>query len=155
MSNDFAEGGKIGTQQVFNSAGCNGANRSPALSWRNAPAGTRSFAITVFDRDAPGRGWWHWAAANLPARVTSVPENASASGALSKLGSVEARNDFGVDGYGGPCPPPGKPHRYVITVHALRVDALPLAQGRPAALFDHEIEDAELGRAQLTVNYGR
>jgi len=154
-SADFNDGGKIGPRQVFNDAGCNGANRSPSLTWRNAPAGTRSFAITIFDRDAPGRGWWHWAVANLPANVTSLPENASAAGVLGKLGAVEARNDFDVDGYGGPCPPPGNPHRYVITVYALRLDTLPLVQGRPAALFDREISGTVLGSAQLTVTYGR
>ncbi|WP_322104818.1 YbhB/YbcL family Raf kinase inhibitor-like protein [Paraburkholderia sp. J41] len=154
-SSDFADGGKVGVRQVFNAAGCNGANRSPALSWRHAPAGTRSFAVTIFDRDAPGRGWWHWAVANLPANLTGLPENASASGALRALGAVEARSDFDVDGYGGPCPPPGNPHRYVITVYALRVDTLALAQGRPAALFDREIGGAVLGRAQLQVTYSR
>jgi Raf kinase inhibitor-like YbhB/YbcL family protein len=154
-STDFSDGGKIGPRQVFNDAGCSGQNQSPNLTWRNAPAATRSFAITIFDRDAPGRGWWHWAVANLPANVTSLPENASASGALGKLGAVEARNDFNVDGYGGPCPPPGNPHHYVVTVYALRIDTLPLAQGRPAALFDREISGSVLGSAQLTVTYGR
>nr|WP_176929133.1 YbhB/YbcL family Raf kinase inhibitor-like protein [Paraburkholderia lycopersici] len=154
-STDFSDGGKVGPRQIFNDAGCNGPNQSPGLTWRNAPTGTRSFAITIFDRDAPGRGWWHWAVANLPAQVTSLPENASASGALRKLGAIEARNDFNVDGYGGPCPPPGNPHRYVVTVYALRIDALPLAQGRPAALFDREISGSALASAQLTVTYGR
>jgi Raf kinase inhibitor-like YbhB/YbcL family protein len=154
-SADFSDGGKVGSSQVFNESGCNGANRSPSLTWRNAPAGTRSFAVTIFDRDAPGRGWWHWAVANLPATATSLPENASASGALRKLGAIEARNDFSIDGYGGPCPPPGNPHHYVVTVYALRVDTLPLAQGRPAQLFDREISGSTLGSAQLTVTYGR
>jgi Raf kinase inhibitor-like YbhB/YbcL family protein len=154
-SAELSDGGKVGPRQVFNESGCNGANRSPSLTWRNAPAGTRSFAVTIFDRDAPGRGWWHWAVANLPANTTSLPENASASGALRKLGAVEARNDFNADGYGGPCPPPGNPHRYVVTVYALRVDTLPLAQGRPAQLFDREISGSTLGSAQLTVTYGR
>jgi Raf kinase inhibitor-like YbhB/YbcL family protein len=154
-STDFTDGGQFGPRQVFNDAGCNGPNQSPNLTWRNAPEGTRSFAITIFDRDAPGRGWWHWAVANIPANVTHADENASASGALRKLGAVEARNDFNVEGYGGPCPPPGNPHRYVITVYALRVDTLPLAQGRPAALFDREINGLVLGSAQLTLTYGR
>ncbi|MCP3726609.1 YbhB/YbcL family Raf kinase inhibitor-like protein [Paraburkholderia sp. CNPSo 3272] len=152
---DFSDGGKIGPRQVFNDAGCNGPNQSPSLTWRNAPAATRSFAITIFDRDAPGRGWWHWAVANIPAGVTSLPENASAAGALRKLGAIEARNDFNIEGYGGPCPPPGNPHRYVVTVYALGVDTLPLAQGRPAALFDREISGSTLASAQITVTYGR
>ncbi|WP_027792932.1 YbhB/YbcL family Raf kinase inhibitor-like protein [Paraburkholderia acidipaludis] len=155
-STTFANGGSVAAAQVFNEGGCEGGNRSPQLSWRNAPEGTRSFAITIFDPDAPGRGWWHWAVANIPARVKALPENASGSGALAKLGAIEARNDFNTAGYGGPCPPPGKPHRYVITVYAIGTDKIAgLEQGRPAQMFDHEIGGAMLGRAQLTVGYGR
>jgi Raf kinase inhibitor-like YbhB/YbcL family protein len=151
----LTNGGHVPVAQVLDNNGCAGGNRSPQLSWRNAPAGTRSFAITMLDPDAPGHGWWHWAVADIPARVTNVPENASASGALKALGAVEARNDFNTDGYGGPCPPPGKPHRYVITVYALRTDRIDLGQGRPAPMFDHEINASALGRAQITVTYGR
>jgi Raf kinase inhibitor-like YbhB/YbcL family protein len=154
-SANWHDGGQVDSAQIFNESGCDGRNHSPQLSWRNAPAGTRSFAVTVFDPDAPGRGWWHWAVADIPARVVSLPENASASGALKKLGAIEARNDFGGDGYGGPCPPPGKPHRYVVTVYALRVDKLALAPGRPGTMFEHEIEGAALGSATITVTYGR
>ncbi|MFC5429038.1 YbhB/YbcL family Raf kinase inhibitor-like protein [Paraburkholderia denitrificans] len=154
-STTMHDGGRVATAQVFNKGGCDGGNRSPQLTWHNAPAGTRSFAITMFDPDAPGPGWWHWAVADIPARVTALPENASASGELKPLGAVEARNDFDADGYGGPCPPPGKPHRYVITVYALSIDRLGIPQGRPAALFDHEIAGSRLGSAQLTVTYGR
>lgn len=151
----FRDGGQVAAPQVFNDNGCTGANRSPQLSWRNPPAGTRSYAVTVFDPDAPGRGWWHWAVANIPARVNTLAENASASGMLTKLGALEARNDFGGTGYGGPCPPPGKPHRYVVTVYALGVDNLALTAGGPAMAFDHEIHGATLGSARITVMYGR
>lgn len=147
--------GKVEAAQVFNQADCKGGNRSPQLTWRDAPAGTRSFAITLFDQDAPGRGWWHWAVAGIPAKVDALPENASSSGFLTKLGAVEARNDFDTDGYGGPCPPPGKPHRYIITVYALSTTDLRLAQGRPALMFDHEIGTASLGSARMVVTYGR
>jgi len=149
------DGGSVKSAQVFNRAGCNGENRSPELTWRNPPAGTRSFAVTMFDPDAPGPGWWHWAVADIPASVTHLPENASASGALKRLGAVEARDDFDVDGYAGPCPPPGKPHRYVITVYALGAARLGVPPGRPALMFDHEISASALGHAQLTVTYGR
>jgi Raf kinase inhibitor-like YbhB/YbcL family protein len=154
-STNFRDGGAVASAQVFNQDSCTGGNRSPQLTWRNAPAGTRSYAVTIFDPDASSRGWWHWAVANIPARVKTLPENASASGALGKLGAIEARNDFGGDGYGGPCPPSGKPHRYIVTVYALKVDTLALASGRPATMFEHEIEDATLGSAKLTVTYGR
>ncbi|MFL9965333.1 YbhB/YbcL family Raf kinase inhibitor-like protein [Paraburkholderia sediminicola] len=154
-SASFHPGGTVDDAQVFNLDDCKGGNRSPQLTWRDAPAGTRSFAITMFDQDAPGRGWWHWAVAGIPAKVDSLPENASASGFLSKLGAVQARNDFDTDGYGGPCPPPGKPHRYIITVYALGTADLRLAQGRPALMFDHEIGTAALGSAKMVVSYGR
>lgn len=154
-SDSFRSGGNVDNAQVFNRDDCTGGNRSPQLSWHNPPAGTRSFAITVFDPDAPGRGWWHWAVAGIPAGTGSIAENASGSGALKKLGAVEARNDFDVDGYGGPCPPPGKPHRYVVTIYALDTADLHLAQGWPAEMFDHEINTAALGFARMVVKYGR
>jgi Raf kinase inhibitor-like YbhB/YbcL family protein len=154
-SASFHAGGTVDAAQVFDQNDCKGGNRSPQLSWHGAPAGTRSFAVTLFDQDAPGRGWWHWAVAAIPASVGSLPENASSSGFLKKLGAVEARNDFDIDGYGGPCPPPGKPHRYVITVYALSRADLRLALGRPALMFDHEIGTATLGSARMVVNYGR
>jgi Raf kinase inhibitor-like YbhB/YbcL family protein len=149
------DGGRVNTAQVFDDSGCHGGNRSPQLTWHNAPAGTRSFAITMFDPDAPGRGWWHWAVADIPVSETALPENASASGVLKRLGAVEARNDFDTDGYGGPCPPPGKPHRYVITVYALGLERLGLPPGRPAEMFDHEISGSALGSAHMTVTYSR
>jgi Raf kinase inhibitor-like YbhB/YbcL family protein len=154
-SASFHAGGTVDAAQVFDQDDCKGGNRSPQLTWHEAPAGTRGFAITMFDPDAPGLGWWHWAVAVIPATVSSLPENASASGFLKKIGALEARNDFDIDGYGGPCPPPGKPHRYVITVYALSATDLRLAQGRPALMFDHEIGTATLGSARLVVNYGR
>jgi Raf kinase inhibitor-like YbhB/YbcL family protein len=154
-STSLRAGGTVDAAQVLNEGDCKGANRSPQLSWHGAPAATRSFAVTIYDPDAPGRGWWHWAVAGIPATVDQLPENASASGFLKKLGAVEARNDFEQDGYGGPCPPPGKPHRYLITVYALSTANLRLSQGRPALMFDHEINTATLGAARMVVTYGR
>ena len=154
-SADFKAGGTVALAQVFDEGDCKGGNHSPQLSWRDAPAGTRSFAVTMFDPDSPGPGWWHWAVAGIPADVHQLPGNASASGFLKRLGAIEARNDYDTDGYGGPCPPPGKPHRYIITVYALDTIDLRLAPGRPALMFDHEIGTATLGSARLVVSYGR
>ncbi|AIO41901.1 hypothetical protein DM40_1028 [Burkholderia cenocepacia] len=154
-SNELASGGRVRAANVFDRGDCKGENRSPQLSWRNPPPGTRAYAITIFDPDAPGHGWWHWAVAGIPATVTSLPADASASGFLRRIGATEARNDFGIDGYGGPCPPPGKPHRYVITVYALKGTDLRVAQGRPAPMFEHEIGTLTIGTAQLTVTYGQ
>ena len=154
-SADLRDGGAIGTTHVFNGGNCHGGNRSPQLSWSHPPTGTRSFAVTMFDPDAPGRGWWHWAVAKIPANVLSLPENASGSGYLAKLGAVESRNDFDTAGYGGPCPPPGKPHRYIVTVYALKVEDPGVAQGRPSPTFAQEIRASMIGTATLTVSYGR
>jgi len=141
--------------QVFKGGGCVGENRSPELHWHNPPIGTKSYAITIFDIDAPGPGWWHWAVTNLPATLDHVPEDASASGFIRQAGGLEARNDYGDDGYGGPCPPPGKPHRYLITVYALSGLDVHLAPGRPAPMYDHEIRLGALAQAQMTVTYQR
>ncbi len=142
----------IPTAQLYNHSGCAGSNLSPQLAWRNAPAGTHSFAITIFDPDAPGPGWWHWAVTNVPADTSNLPANASASGYLRKIGALEARNDFGAIGYSGPCPSPGKPHRYILTIYALRSIDLHLATGRPAAIFDHEISTTAIDSAQIVIN---
>ncbi len=154
-SHDLRDGATVGNAQVYNEDDCKGANVSPQLSWSNAPPGAKSFAVTIFDRDAPGPGWWHWAVADIPANVTSLPSNASASGYLKRIGAIEARNDYGDVGYGGPCPPPGKAHRYVVTVFALNTADLRLGPARHALMFDHEINTSVLAKAQLTVTYGR
>ncbi len=155
---DLAPGKSIGRELLFDDSECKGGNRSPQLSWRDAPAETRSFAITIFDPDAPGRGWYHWAVAGIPANVTHLASNPSGSDALRKLGAVEARSATTTgetDGYGGPCPPPGKPHRYVVTVYAMRSDDLRLRQGTPALIFEHEIRTMTLASAQLSFTFGR
>lgn len=154
-SSDLRDGAAVSHAQVYDGDGCKGANASPQLSWFNAPAGTKSFAVTVFDQDAPGPGWWHWAVADIPSNVVALPANASASGYLKRIGAIEARNDYGDAGYGGPCPPPGKPHRYVVTVFALNTADLRLGPARHALMFDHEINTSVLAKAHLTVTYGR
>lgn len=154
-STDLHDGGRFANAQVYNRDECKGDNVSPQLSWRNAPAGTKSFAVTIFDPDAPGPGWWHWAVADIPPNVTSLPANAGASGYLKKIGAIEARNDWGDIGYGGPCPPPGKPHRYVVTVFALNTADLRLGPARHALMFDHEINTSVLAKSSLTASYGR
>ncbi|SDV48274.1 phospholipid-binding protein, PBP family [Chitinasiproducens palmae] len=147
----FHEGQSVPPAQRFNRDGCTGGNVSPPLSWQHAPPNTASFAIMMHDPDAPGRGWWHWAVANIPATVHSLPANASASGALTRLGALQARNDFSDEGYGGPCPPPGKRHRYVITIYALNAPLTRLVANRPAPFFEHEILGAAIAKASLTL----
>lgn len=153
-STDLNAAAPVGAAQVYNQDTCTGGNRSPQLSWSNPPPGTHAYAITMYDPDALF-GWWHWAVTGIPAGVTSLPTNASGSGLLQRLGAREARNDFGSTGYGGPCPPPGKPHHYVITVYALGQGAPQVGTGQSGSAFKHEIARLALGSAQLTVSYGR
>lgn len=121
-SESFTEGGSIGMDYVF--SGCGGKNKSPQLSWSGAPDGTRSFAITCFDPDAPtGSGYWHWLAFDIPATVTTI--DAGAGTDRSPAGGQSGATDYGISSYGGPCPPKGDgAHRYCFTVYALDVPSL-------------------------------
>lgn len=151
-------GGRMANEQVFNGFGCQGDNISPALQWSSAPAGTKSFAVTMYDLDAPtGSGWWHWVIFNIPANVTSLAKNAgNPQAGLAPAGSVQSRTDFGKPGYGGPCPPAGdKPHRYQITVYALKVDKLPLDETAPAAMVGFYLHQNLLKKSILSANYSR
>jgi Raf kinase inhibitor-like YbhB/YbcL family protein len=157
-SPDVSDKGTVKAEHVLNSFGCTGSNISPELSWSGAPAATKSFAVTVYDPDAPtGSGWWHWVIANIPAAVTSLPKNAGDPKAdLAPKGSVQSRTDFGTPGYGGPCPPQGdKPHRYVFTVFAVDTDALPVQAEASAAFVGFNLHFHTLAKASLTARYGR
>src|SRR5262249_7338896 len=116
-SAEVADGSTIKDAQVANVFGCKGGNISPSLSWSGAPSDAKSFAITVYDPDAPtGSGFWHWVVFNIPASTTSIPLGAGdVKKKLMPKGVIQSRNDFGIDGYGGPCPPQGdKPHHYIF-----------------------------------------
>jgi Raf kinase inhibitor-like YbhB/YbcL family protein len=157
-SPDIKAGGTIPQSFEFNGFGCSGENRSPALKWSGAPKGTRSFAVTVYDPDAPtGSGWWHWMVINIPADVTELKADAGAvGGANLPPGASHARIDYGVAGWGGVCPPKGdKPHRYIFTVHALKVDKLDVPPDATAALTGFMINGNSLGKASFTARYGR
>ena len=157
-STDVHQGKRIASAQVFNGMGCTGNNVSPALSWSGAPAGTKSFALTMYDPDAPtGSGWWHWVVYNIPATATSL---ASGAGDQSKnllpSGTVQGNTDFGTPGYGGPCPPAGdKPHHYIFTLYALNTEKLDLPSNATAAYVGFNIHAHRLGMARLTALYGR
>jgi Raf kinase inhibitor-like YbhB/YbcL family protein len=97
---------------------CSGADVSPALSWTDPPAGTESFALIADDPDAPVGIWVHWVAYDLPANARQLPEAVPKTDAIPG-GGVQGQNDFRKTGYGGPCPPPGKPHRYYFKLYAL------------------------------------
>jgi Raf kinase inhibitor-like YbhB/YbcL family protein len=158
VSPDLHQGKKLNMEQVYNSFGCTGGNISPALKWEGAPKGTKSFAVTVYDPDAPtGSGWWHWLIFNIPPNVTDLPKNAGNTAAgLAPTGSIQSRTDFGAQGYGGACPPQGdKPHRYIFTVYALDIDKLPLDANVPGAMVGFFLHQHTLAKATVSVKFSR
>ena len=160
-STDISAGGRIADSQVFNGFGCKGGNVSPALSWSNPPAGTRSFALLMHDPDAPtGSGWWHWVVYNIPAGVISLPAGAGAGAGdpqkgVLPAGAVQGRTDFGAPGYGGPCPPPGRPHHYYLRLYALKVAKLDVPADATAAYIGFMVRTQSLAKAELMGLYGR
>ena len=156
-SADVKAGGTVENTYVFKGFGCEGGNASPALSWSGAPAGTKSFAITVYDPDAPtGSGWWHWVVYNIPANATELPEGAgTADGKGLPAGSAQGKTDFGAPGFGGACPPKGdKPHRYIFTVYALKTDKLEVPAGATAALTGFFLWQNTIEKASFSVIAG-
>lgn len=143
---------------VYKGFGCSGGNESPELDWHGAPAGTMSFAVSVYDPDAPtGSGWWHWFVVNLPGGTTTLARGAGKpDGSKLPAGAQQINTDFGAPGYGGPCPPAGdKAHRYVVTVYALKVPKLDIPPNATAALAGFMANANAIGKAKLTFRYGR
>jgi Raf kinase inhibitor-like YbhB/YbcL family protein len=156
QSSDIKNGATLSRAQVYAGFGCTGDNLSPALAWSKAPPGTKSFAITAYDPDAPtGSGWWHWVAYDLPANLTQLPGGIGKQAELP-AGAKQARNDFGSNDFGGACPPAGdKPHRYIFTVYALKVDKLGVPADASPALIGFMLHANSLGQASITAKYGR
>ena len=155
-SNDL--GGQATKSQEFNGFGCTGKNESPQLSWKNAPEDTKSFAITMYDPDAPtGSGWWHWLVFDIPANVNELVANAG-NPALGKMpkGAIQSVTDYGAKGFGGPCPPPGHGlHQYIITVHALKTDKLGLDENTNPAVVGYYLWNNTLAKASMVAYYQR
>lgn len=152
-SDDVAHGETMPTPQVSGVFGAGGEDVSPHLEWAGAPEGTQSYAVTVYDPDAPtASGFWHWAVFNIPADVTSLPSGASSS----KLpeGAIELKNDGGTVGYIGAAPPPGHgPHHYHVVVHALDVPKLDVPADATPAFLGFNMFGHTLGRAMIVPVY--
>ena len=145
-------------KQVFNGFGCSGDNQSPALKWTGVPEGTKSFAVTVYDPDAPtGSGWWHWVVYNIPGNTTGLKADAGRLDSnLLPAGALQGRTDYGTHAFGGACPPPGdQPHRYIFSVYALKIEKIDVPAEASAALIGFMIHANALGKASFTVKYGR
>lgn len=153
----LTDGGTLPLDQVFNTWGCEGQNISPELRWSGAPEGTKSFAVTAYDPDAPtGSGWWHWLVFNIPAEVNTLPAGAGSTHKdLLPKGAVQSLTDFGQSGYGGACPPAGAPHHYVFTVFALKTSDLGLSENTMPATVGFNLNSNALAKASITVTYGR
>ena len=152
-STDFKAGGNITQKNAGHIMGCTGEGKSPALEWKNPPAGTKSFALMVHDPDAPtGSGFWHWIVYNIPADATSLPE-----GAGDAAGAGQGNTDMGKPGYVGPCPPPGpKQHHYNFMLFPLKVDKLDVPPGATAAYVGFNANANVIGKpAKLTGLYAR
>jgi Raf kinase inhibitor-like YbhB/YbcL family protein len=147
-STAFGESAAIPTKHT-----CDGPDISPALAWSGAPGGAKAFALIADDPDAPAGTWVHWVLFNVVG--TTLPENVPKTETLSNLGgTLQGRNDFRKIGYGGPCPPPGKPHRYFFKLYALD-GPLPLKAGATKADVERAMQGHALGHAQLMGTYAR
>ena len=144
-SNDITDGGVLPDAQVQAKG-----NTSPHLAWSGAPEGTKSYAVTCYDPDAPtGSGFWHWTVANIPADVTELKTGGPVPG-----GAVEGRTDYGAPGFGGAAPPPGHgPHRYIFTVFAVDVETLDVTPDNSGAVFGFNLHFHTLAKATITATY--
>jgi Raf kinase inhibitor-like YbhB/YbcL family protein len=132
---------------------CDGQNTSPQLAWSGTPPATRSFALILDDPDAPGGTFTHWMVWNIPAGTHELPENLAKTAELAD-GARQGRNDFGKVGYGGPCPPPGKPHRYFFRLYALdNAPAVKAGAGREE--LERALQGHILARGELMGRYAR
>jgi hypothetical protein len=153
-SNSFKDGDYLGKDHILSENfgfGCAGGNKSPHLKWSGAPAGTKSFAVTLFDPDAPtGSGFWHWVAVNIPASVTELAVGAGSKGGMMPEGALMTRTELGDSGYLGPCPPEGDhPHRYLFTVFAVGKEKLEVTADTSPAVVGFNLHFNTLAKAEI------
>jgi Raf kinase inhibitor-like YbhB/YbcL family protein len=149
-SPDLADG-VVKPAQIANVFGCTGGNVSPAVTWTDAPEGTQSFAVSLYDKDAPtGSGFWHWVVVDIPADATGLPAGAGGEGANLPKGARTTRNDAGAKGFLGACPPGGQTHDYILTVKALKVKQLPVPDDASGALVGFVSNMNVLATASIT-----
>jgi len=151
-------GGEATINEEFNGFGCTGENESPQLSWKNAPEGTKSFAVTMYDPDAPtGSGWWHWVVFDIPANTNELVSGAgNLKLNLTPEDVIQSITDYGANGYGGPCPPEGHGlHQYIITVHALKTESLGLKESTNPAVVGFYLWNNTLAKASIVTYYQR
>ncbi len=152
FSKNFKDNEALNQEVEFNGMGCVGKNKSPQLNWKNAPKDTKSFAITVYDPDAPtGSGWWHYVAYNISSKTRKIIN-------LNNLpeGSIISENDGATKDFMGPCPPVGHgTHHYIFTIYALDIEKLDLPQNASAAHIGYMINHHKIAAAKITGIYER
>lgn len=157
-STDVADGEELGDAQVSGIMGAGGGDVSPQLSWSGFPAETKSFAVTVYDPDAPtASGFWHWAVLNVPVTITELGTGAGDdTGSGLPDGAIQLRNDGGGRQFLGAAPPEGHiRHRYFVVVHAVDVETLDVPEDATPAVLGFNLFSHTLGRAQVVPSYQR
>jgi len=155
LTSNLSHGQDIPAEYYGNVFGHSADNMSPSLEWKNVPEGTKSFAITFFDQDAPtGSGFWHYVLFDVPADLRKIELGALSKGQIP-MGSLESMTDAGRPGFFGPCPPAGRKHTYVYTVHALKVEKLGVSPASTPAFVSFNLWANSLGKASFSVNAGR
>lgn len=152
----FNDGETLPKKHVYNQGGYGGENSSPALKWENAPEGTKSFALSVYDPDAPtGSGFWHWYVINIPADVTELAEGAGSPSSPSVPNAArQMSNDIAEQGFVGAFPPQGDaPHRYIFTVYALGVEHIDLPDNATTAFTGFNVKANAIAEASITAHY--
>jgi Raf kinase inhibitor-like YbhB/YbcL family protein len=154
ISDSFKDGDYLRSDFILSADfgfGCAGGNVSPHLRWSGAPEGTKSFAVTCYDPDAPtGSGFWHWLVVNIPPSVSELVAGAGSAKGTLPAGALQTRTDFGAAGYGGPCPPGGDhPHRYLFTVFAVKADKLKVSADTSAAVVGFNLHFNTLAKAAI------
>ena len=157
-SQDISDAKFMSKKHEFNGFGCSGGDKSPHLQWSGIPKGTKSFAITAYDPDAPtGSGWWHWQIVNIPMSVRELATDAGNTKNMTvPKGSMQIQNDYGTRGFGGACPPKGHGvHHYRFTVHALSIEKLELPEDASGALAGYMINAHTIESSSIEALYKR
>jgi hypothetical protein len=152
-SPDVKDGAQFDTKFVCAKFG--GQSISPALAWSNVPANAKSLAVTMFDPDAGPAGFWHWVAVDIPTTATGLDQNAGAANGAMPTGTKPLANGAGHANYDGPCPPPGKPHHYQITVWALPDATSAIPAGAKPADVGQWLTQHALESGRITPIYGK
>lgn len=154
LASNLTPGQTIPADYYGNQFGCTAKGLSPELTWKHPPAGTKSFAITFYDQDAPtGSGFWHYVLVDIPATVHTIDLNTLAKG-QNPVGSTEMMTDAGKPGFFGPCPPVGRKHTYIYTVHALKVAKLNVPLTSTPGFVGFNLWANGIDKASFTVTAG-